>query len=168
VFGVERRRGILKGLGTDALMILALSGRFGLTVAVNSALGAVRASNGRVPLVGELPHARWFIASGMRGTAFVLALLDVATRICRARTRPRPALIGLFRWAFGWNAGAIRDVTVVYGAASGVASFIVWHDFSTLAFSPAPPSDGRSNAVSGFLHRATRPNFVDIAAEASL
>jgi YihY family inner membrane protein len=137
--GVERRRGFLQGLGIDAHMILALSGLFGLTIAVNSTLGAVRAASGRVPVVGErleLLHSGWLIASEMLGTAFVLALLYVVYRICPARTLPRPASLaaavtgtawlGLFRWAFGWYAGLIRDVTFVYGAAGGVALFIVW------------------------------------------
>lgn len=144
VFGVDRRRGFFRGVGLDVLMILALSALFGVTIALNAALGAIRAASDRVPLVGTLLHSRWFIASEILGTVFVLALVYVVYRVCPAQPLRRPALIvaavtstvllELFRWAFGWYAGAMRDMTVVYGAVGSLVLFILWLYYSSLVF----------------------------------
>jgi membrane protein len=65
-------------------------------------------------------------------------------RVCPAHTLRRTALIAaavtstvlleLFRWAFGWYAGAMRDMTVVYGAVGSLALFILWLYYSSLVF----------------------------------
>jgi membrane protein len=144
MFGVERRRGFLKGLGIDTLMILALSVLFGATMAINSVLGAIRAASDRVPLVGPLLHSKWFIASEMLGTVFVVALLYLVYRLCPAQPlRPLSLLIAvltsaglltLFRWAFGWYADAMRDMTVLYGAIGSAVLFILWLYYSAVVF----------------------------------
>jgi membrane protein len=144
MFGVERRRGFFRGMGLDALMILMLSALFGVTIALNSALGAIRTASDRIPLVGPLLHSNWFIASELLGTAFVIALLYFVYRVCPAQTlRPislvvavltSAGLLALFRWAFGWYADAMRDMTVLYGAIGSVVLFILWLYYSALVF----------------------------------
>lgn len=144
VFGVERRRGFLRGVGLDAAMILALSALFGITIALNSAVGAVRAAGDHVPLVGPLLRSGWFMASEILGTAFVLAFGYLVYRVCPAHTPARSslvvaaltstALLSLFRWAFGWYADTMRDMTVVYGAIGSIVLFILWLYYSALVF----------------------------------
>lgn len=144
MFGVERRRGFLRGMALDAVMILVLSALFGVTIALNSALGAIRAAGDTAPFVGPFLRSNWFMASEVLGTAFVLALCYLVYRVCPAHTLARSGLVvaaltstvllELFRWAFGWYAGAMRDMTVVYGAIGSVVLFILWLYYSALVF----------------------------------
>jgi membrane protein len=144
LFGVDRRRGFLRGVGADALMILALSALFGVTIALNAALSVMRAAGGRIPLVGPLLDSNWFIASEVLGTAFVLALVYLVYRVCPAKTLRQTALVAaavtstvlleFSRWAFGWYADAMRDMTVMYGAVGSLVFFILWLYYSSSVF----------------------------------
>lgn len=144
LFGVERRRGFFRGVGVDALMILLLAGLFAITLALNAALGAIRAASHRVPLVGPILESAWFTVSEILGVVFVLALFYVVYRVCPARSLGRrglaaatltgAALLELSRWAFGWYAGAMRETAVIYGAAGSVVFFILWLYYGSLSF----------------------------------
>jgi membrane protein len=144
LFEVQRPRNFLKGKGVDILMIGIVSGLFGVTIGVNSALGAMRAASERVPVVGGLLHSWWFTVSEVLGLLFVLALFYLLYRVCPAKVLCRPALMaasvtgtGLLevsRWAFGWYVDMAQSTTVVYGALGGLLFYILWLYYSSLVF----------------------------------
>jgi membrane protein len=144
VFETKRPRSFLHGKGIDILMIGAVYGLLGLTIALNSALAAIRASSQRVPLVGPFLRSGWFTVSEALGLLFVLALFYLLYRVCPSKTLCRPALIvasvtgtGLLeisRFVFDWYVGVAQGMTVVYGALGGLLFFILWLYYSSLVF----------------------------------
>jgi membrane protein len=144
LFDTQHHRGFLKGKGIDLLMIGLVSGLFGVTILVNSALGAIRAASDRLPVVGGLLHSWWFTVSEALGLLFVLALFYLLYRVCPAKVLCRPALVAasvtgtglleISRWAFGWYVGVAHGTPVLYSALGGFVFYLLWLYYSSLVF----------------------------------
>lgn len=144
LFEEQHPRSFFKGKGFDILMIGLVSGLFGVTILLNSTLGAIRVASERVPVVGWLLHSWWFTVSEVLGLVFVFALFYLLYRVCPATMLRRPALVAasvtgtglleISRWAFGWYVGVAQGTPVFYSALGGLVFYILWLYYSSLVF----------------------------------
>lgn len=140
----KRPRGFLRGKSVDLLMIGLVCGLFAFTIAVNSALAAVRATSQRVSFVRQLFQSGWFTVSQALGLLFTFTLFYLLYRVFPAKALSGTAVVAasvtgtgllqISRVAFDWYVGVAQHTTAFYGALGGLLFFILWLYYSSLVF----------------------------------
>jgi membrane protein len=145
VFKTQLRRGFLKGLLRDflimmitaSLLILAIGAR--ILLALAQTFGAET-----LPVLAPVLEPVWWAVGKVLSLALLAGLFYIFYRYAPARKLPQNALLvaalsatflfEIVRWGFGWYVEFAHEALALYGVLSGLMFFFFWLYYASLVF----------------------------------
>ena len=139
VFQVEKRRGMLRGIGIDLLMILLTGILLFVSMTLSSVITFLQSYQGQIP-VAIGPTIQWilkyllpfFLTMGM----FFLIYKIIPNERIHFKSALKAALFTGLLWElakhlFGWYVIYLARYSIVYGSLSTLVVFVVWVYYSS-------------------------------------
>jgi membrane protein len=139
VFQVEKKRGMLRGIGIDLLMILLTGILLLVSMILSSAVIFLQGYQGQIP-VAIGPTIQWvlkyllpfFLTAGM----FFLIYKIIPNERVHFKSALQAALFTGLLWElakhlFGWYVVNLAAYSIVYGSLSTLVVFVVWVYYSS-------------------------------------
>jgi membrane protein len=143
VFGVEKGRSVLRGLGIDLLMILLAGFLLLLSMVFTSLITLIQEYGGRLPFAIPVilgPTLRWvlkyLLPFGLTCLTFFLIYKIIPNVRVHADSALKAALFAGLSWEmakhlFGWYATHLSRYSVIYGSLSTLVIFFLWVYYSS-------------------------------------
>lgn len=139
VFQVEKKRGILRGIGTDLLMILLTGILLLVSMILSSAVTFLQGYQGRIP-VAIGPTLQWIlkylIPFCLTVGMFFFIYKIIPYKEILFLSALRAALFTSLLWEiakhlFTWYIANLAEYTIVYGSLSTLVVFVLWVYYSS-------------------------------------
>ena len=145
VFKAPKRRGFIRGLFRDFLMMLITAILLMLSIGAGTLLALVRTIGiERLPLAAPMLEFVWGFTGKLIALGLLASLFYVFYCYAPARTLSRRALLvaslsatilfELARWGFAWYVTFAHEALALYGVLGGLMFFFFWLYYASLVF----------------------------------
>jgi membrane protein len=139
VFQVEKKRGILRGIGTDLLMILLAGLLLLVSMILSSVVTFLQGYQGQIP-VAIGPTIQWIlkylIPFCLTVGMFFFIYKIIPNESIHSKSALRAALFTSLLWEiakhlFTWYIANLAEYSIVYGSLSTLVVFVLWVYYSS-------------------------------------
>jgi membrane protein len=139
VFRIKKRRGMLRGIGIDLLMVLLVGILLLVSMILSSAVTFLEGYQGRI-LVAIGPTIQWILKYllpfFLTFCMFVLIYKIIPAKRVHVKSALQAALFASLLWElakhlFGWYVVHLAEYSIFYGSLSTLVIFVLWVYYSS-------------------------------------